>query len=128
VSDNFQALDGANNPITVRSRDVGSGIQAQVTMAGEHTRVYDGVQTLTLTTTAQSLTVPGSATHATIYCEGASGTDFARYWHGTAPTATAGKKLKDHEEIASASPASFQAIIGTGGGSPKLLVEYYHYQ
>jgi len=111
-------------------RGTGAGsvpIGLQVMLAGEHERVHDGIQSLTLSGSSQTLTVPGGATHALIYMEAtAPTTDFARYWHGaTAPTASVGKKLKDHEEIVSADPANFRVIVGTGGGI--LRIEYYHY-
>jgi len=118
------AADGTTK--TLRSKDAGSGVQAQVVTAGEHVRVFDGVESLTLTGTSQALTVPGGATHALIYAEGAADTDVARYWQdGTAPTSSVGKRLKDHEEIACASPSTFHAINETG--TVTLRVEYYHY-
>ena len=111
---------------TLRSTDVGSGVQAQVVLAGEHVRTFDGVQSLDLTGSSQALTVPSGATHAAIYCEGSSTTDYARYWEdGTAPTSSVGKKLKDHEEIENASPATFHAIVGSG--TLTLRISYYHY-
>jgi hypothetical protein len=102
-------------------------IVAQVVAAAEHVRVFDGVQSLTLSSTSQTLTVPSNATHCLIYNEAtAPATDFARYWQdGTAPTSSVGKKLKDHEEIACASPSTFKAINGVGGNV--LRVEFYHY-
>ena len=111
-------------------RGTGAGslpIALQVILAGEHERVHDGIQSLTLSGTSQTLTVPGGATHALIYNEATTpASDFARYWHGaTAPTSSVGKKLKDHEEIVSADPANFRVINGVGGGV--LRVEYYHY-
>ncbi len=103
-----------------------SGTDIPGMLAGELTRVHDGIQSLTLTGTAQLLTVPGAATHALIYCDYAADTDEARYWHGaTNPTVSVGKRLRAHEEIASAAPGVFRAIIGAG--SPILRVEYYHY-
>jgi hypothetical protein len=111
---------------TFRAKEV-SAKKTPIMLAGEHVRVHDGIQSLTLTGSSLSLTVPGSATHALIYCEGAADTDFARYWHGaTAPTSSVGKRLNDHEEIATAAPGVFKAIIGQG--SPILRVEYYHYE
>jgi hypothetical protein len=112
---------------TFRAKEV-SAKKTPIMLAGEHVRVHDGIQSVTLTTTAGlALTVPGGATHALIYCEGAADTDFARYWHGsTNPSASVGKRLNDHEEIATAAPAAFRAVIGQG--SPILRVEYYHYE
>lgn len=104
----------------------GQDIIAQVVLAGIQKRTYLGTQVLNLSGTSQSLTVPAGvpAALADIYCEGAGTSDYARYWHGgSVPTASAGKKLKDHEELQSADPGTFQSIIGTG--SPKLVVEYY---
>lgn len=110
---------------TFRSTEVG-GLHQPHVLVGAKQRTYKGVQSLVLTTTAQSLTVPGTATHADIYMEGGAADYYCRYWHGTAPTSTVGKKLKDHEEISSASPATFQAILASGTGT--LRVEFYAYE
>lgn len=110
---------------TFRAEGVG-GEKLPAVVTGALHRVYKGVQTLVLTTTAQSLTVPAGATHADIYAEGGADTHYCRYWHGTAPTASVGKKLKDHEEIASANPAGYQAILSSG--TITLHVEYYAYE
>jgi hypothetical protein len=96
-----------------------------INLVGEHVRVYDGVQTLVLSGTSQNLTVPSGATHALIYAEGATVNDFARYWHGTTPTSSIGKKLKDHEELSSAQPSQFRSL--NGSGTVTLRVEFYHY-
>lgn len=105
-----------------------SSIWYPVVLAGAHVRTYKGVQSLTLTSAAQALTVPSGAEFADIYCEGSSTTDFCRFWHGaTDPTATVGVKLKDHEVIASADPSTFSAINGSGSGTCTLRVEYYAY-
>jgi len=96
-------------------------------VVGAHQRTYKGTQSLTLTGASQTLTVPGGATFADIYCEGAASTDYARFWHGgSVPTASVGVRLKDHEILQSADPATFRAIIGAG--SPVLRVEYYAYE
>jgi hypothetical protein len=109
-----------------RAKEVASK-KMPIHMVGEHVRVHDGIQSLTLSGTAATLTVPSGATHALIYAEGSADTDYARYWHGaTNPTNSVGKKLKDHEEISSASPANFRAI--NGAGTVTLRVEYYHYE
>ncbi len=111
---------------TFKSTQV-AGVDIPGMLAGELTRVHDGIQSLTLTTASQTLTVPAGATHALIYCDYAADTDEARYWHGaTAPTSTVGKRLKAHEEISSAAPSVFRAIIGAG--APILRVEFYHYE
>lgn len=110
---------------TFRSTDVG-GLHQPHVLAGAKQRTYKGVQSLVLTSTAQSLTVPGGATHADIYMEGGDPAHYCRFWHGTAPTSTVGKKLKDHEEIVSSSPATFQAILSSGTST--LRVEYYAYE
>lgn len=104
----------------------GKDIIAQVVAAAEHVRVYDGIQSLVLTGTSQSLTPQGVATHCTIYAEGATSSDFARYWEdGSTPTSSVGKRLKDHEEIACSSPTTFKAI--NGSGTVTLRISYYHY-
>jgi len=110
---------------TYRAVEV-SGVKSPVVLVGAHSRVYDGIEVLTLTASAQSLTVPGGATHADVYCSGAVTSDYARYWHGgTSPTVGTGVKLKDGELLESASPGSLKAIIGSG--SPVLSIEYFHY-
>lgn len=104
----------------------GKDILAQVVLAGVHKRTYLGVQSLTLTGSAQTLTVPAGtpATFADIYCEGGGATDFGRYWHGgVTPTAAVGKRLYNDQELQSADPGSFSAIVGSG--TPILRVEYY---
>lgn len=107
--------------------DVTSGkdIVAQVVLAGIHKRIYLGTASLVLTSSAQSLAVPAGtpATFADIYAEGGTVNDFARYWHGTAPSAAVGKKLKDDNEIQSADPGSFSAILGSGAVT--LRIEFY---
>lgn len=113
-----------------RSEQVGTGagslpIIAQVVLAGAHKRTYFTPQNLTLTGTAQTLSVPANATLADIYAEGATTNDVARYYHGGTPTSSVGKRIKDHEEISSAAPASFSAINQTG--TITLRVEYYNY-
>ena len=51
----------------------------------------------------------------------------ARYLEGnTAPTASTGKRLKDHEEIQVSSLSTFHAIIGAGT-TIVLRIFYYHY-
>ncbi len=109
---------------TFRAKEV-SAKKMPVMLSGEHVRVHDGVQSITMSAGVKSLTVPAGATHALIYFEGAASSDVVRYWHGTDPTASVGKRLADHEEIASADPASFRAITSAGSGF--LRVEYYHY-
>lgn len=104
----------------------GKDVIAQVVLAGVHKRTYLGTQNLALTGSAQSLTVPAGtpAAFGDIYSEGGTTNDYARYWHGgTTPTATNGKKLKDDQEIQSADPGSFSAIVGSGAVT--LRIEYY---
>jgi len=125
MADDIQVTPGSGGTY-MRTREVVSGRHAQIVFAGEHVRVFDGVQSLTLTGSALTLTVPGSATHCLVFCDGAADTDYARYWQdGTSPTASVGKKLMSGEELPCASPSTFKAIIGAG--SPVLRVEYYHY-
>ena len=81
---------------------------------------------MTLTGSSQALTVPGGETHALIYAQGAADTDVARYWEGgAAPTSSVGKRLKDHEEVVTATPSTFHAI--NESGTITLRIEYYHY-
>jgi hypothetical protein len=118
-----RAPDGAVR--ILRSLDR-AGKFIQVIAAGEHQRIFDGVQSLTLTGVALALTVPSGATHALVYADSSTATDFCRYWQdGTAPTAAIGKKLVAHEELACASPGTFKAINSTG--AIVLRIEYYHY-
>jgi hypothetical protein len=126
MSDNFTVIAGDGLPRTMRFVELAGSIYSQVIVAGENVRVFDGVQSLVLTGSAQALTVPSGATHCLIYAEGATSADYARYWQtGATPTSGAGKKLKDHEEIACASPANFKGI--NGSGTTTLRIEYYHY-
>jgi hypothetical protein len=129
MADNV-TVPSAEGNVDIRTTEISSGLHAHVMFAGEHIRVYDGVQSIGDSTSSQSLTVPSGATHAAIYCESAADTDtdYVRYWeHATAPTASVGKKLKNHEEIGSAAPASFRFIRGSGSATCTLRVTYYHY-
>ena len=78
-------------------------------------------QTLTLTGTAQSLTVPAGTVWATICIETAN----ARWRDdGTAPTATVGQPLTSGQCMQYSGPFSaFQMIAQTG--SPVATVSYY---
>jgi hypothetical protein len=103
-----------------------SSVMFPVILAGAHVRTYVSTQTLVLTGTAQTLTVPSGAEFADIYCQGATANDIARFFHGgSVPTSSSGVKLKDHELISSADPATFRAINSTG--SCTLFIEYYKY-
>lgn len=112
---------------TFRAEEKTGSIYTPVVDVGAHVRTYvDPPQTLTLTGTAQSLSVPAGATHADIYCVGGTSTAFCRYWHGsTNPTSTTGVKLYDRELLESADPSTFSAINSTG--SCVLSVEFYKY-
>lgn len=128
---NLKLVEASTQTHSSRSEQYGTDAQghpiiAQVVAAAEHVRTYDGVQNLTLTGSSQALTPQGASTHCEIYAEGASDTDFCRYWvGGTAPTSSVGKRLKDHEEIACATPNTFHAI--NSSGTVTLRIEYYHY-
>jgi hypothetical protein len=127
MADNV-TVPSAEGNVDIRTKEITSGLHAHVMFAGEHTRVFDGVQSIGDSTSSQSLTVPGTATHALIYCEGTDTDDFVRYWQDTtAPSSTVGKKLKDHEEMACAAPSGFRFIRGSGSTTCTLRVEYYHY-
>jgi hypothetical protein len=111
---------------TFRAEDF-SGVLFPVVLAGAHVRTYNTTtQTLTLTASAQTLTVPTGYTFADIYCEGSADTAYCRFWHGGAtPTSASGVKLKDHEVLQSADPVTFRAI--NSSGTCILRVEYYKY-
>lgn len=109
---------------TFRSEDK-SSVQFPVVLAGAHVRTYVGTQSLSLTSSSQALTVPGTAEFADIYFEGGTSTDYARFWHGSTPTSGVGVKLKDDALVQSADPATFRAILGSGTGT--LRIEYYRY-
>lgn len=95
-------------------------------LVGAVERVYDSTTSLTLTGASLALpSIPATARFADVYCEGASSTDYGRYWETGTPTASVGKKLKDDVEITVCSLASFRAIIGTG--TPILRIAYWHY-
>lgn len=100
-------------------------IISQVVLTGIHKRTYLGVQSLVLTGASQALTVPAGtpAALAEVYAEGATVNDYARYWHGSTPTATVGKKLKDDQELQSASPGDLNFI--NGSGTITLRAEYF---
>jgi len=117
--------DWFGNQRTVAFKDIG-GRLVQEALAGEDVRVFDGIESVTLTGVVKSLAVPALATHALIYAEGNTVNAIARYWqHATNPTSSTGKRLKDHEEMACASPATFRALNETDVIT--LRVEYYHY-
>jgi hypothetical protein len=95
-------------------------------VVGAMQRVYDGVQSLSVTGSSQSLTVPGTATHAEIVCEGSAATDYVRFWpHATTPSSTVGMKLFDGQVYESAAPSSFRVV--NGSGTSTLRIAYYHY-
>jgi hypothetical protein len=96
-------------------------------LVGAKQRVYDSVVSQSVTTTSASLsTIPAAATHAEIVCEGASSTDFVRFWPAaTAPTSSVGMKLFDGQVYDCAAPSSFRVINGSGTNT--LRIAYYHY-
>lgn len=114
---------------TFRAREVASK-KLPILVVGAHVRVYKGVESVDATGgSAVNLSVPGGATHADIVMEGASATDFVRYWHtATNPTSTVGVKLFDGQAVATADPGSFTAIKGSTGAGGTLRVEYYAYE
>lgn len=126
MADNIGVTPGTG--ANLRSTELSAGLHLQHVVAGEKVRVSDGDATLTLTGSSQALpSIPGTATHATVYADFAADTDIARYLEGnTAPTASTGKRLKDHEEIGVASLSTFHAIIGQGT-TLVLRIFYYHY-
>lgn len=113
---------------TFRAEDF-SNVIFPVVLVGTHVRTYSASpQTLVVSATVQTLTVPAGFTHADIYAQGSAATDFCRYFHGGGiPTGTSGVKLGDHELIASADPSTFRVIQGSGGGNITLFVEFYRY-
>lgn len=102
-----------------------------VQLVGAQKRTYLTPETVAVDGTPDPtvLTVPsapnGEDVLADVYCKGSADTDAVEYWHGADPTTTAGKLLKDHEELASADPASLKFTANAGTCS--LLVEYYYY-
>lgn len=109
-----------------RSEDK-SNVQFPVVLVGAHVRTYTGTASVTLTGTSQTLSsIPANTEFADIYCEGATANDYARFWHGgSTPTSSVGVKLKDHEVLQSADPATFRAL--NGSGTCTLRIEYYRY-
>lgn len=93
-----------------------------------------GQQTLVLTSSAQALTVPSTATIADFFPEGSGGTNgnCARYRDdGTAPTATVGSPLQPGQLLlgysvkpAGAALSSTQFILATGA-TCTLTINYY---
>jgi hypothetical protein len=126
MADNaLTVVDAGSQTKTLRSVEMDTNVHGQVVLVGEFVRVYDGVQSLSLSGTAQSLTVPGTATHAYIVCEGSAAADYARVWHGATPTSSVGIKLFDGQGMPSAAPEELEAIVGSG--TLTLRIEYYHY-
>jgi len=111
---------------TFRSEDK-SNIQFPVILVGAHVRTYTGIASYTSSGTAASLTaIPAGTEFADIYCDSSTDTDFVRFWHNsTNPTTTVGVKLKAHEVVQSADPATFRFIASSG--TPTLRVEFYRY-
>lgn len=110
---------------TFRAEDK-SSVLFPVVLVGAQVRTYVGVQSIASTSASQSLTVPSGAELADIYCDSGTDTDYVRYWHNSqAPTSSVGVKLKAHEVVQSADPATFRFIAGSG--TPTLRVEYYQY-
>jgi hypothetical protein len=128
MSDNLLVQQGLAGDPKMRTTEspATAGAHMQAVLAGEMRQKHDGIQNLTLTGSAQTLTVPSGATHALIYCEGVGGTDIGRYYHGSAPTASVGKRITGDQEIPSAEPGVAQFI--TESGAPILRIEYYHYE
>lgn len=126
MADNLGVTPGTG--ATLRTTEISAGLHAQHVLAGEKVRVSDGDATLTLSGSSQALpSIPGTATHATVYCDAAADTDYARYLEGNGtPSSSVGKRLKDHEEIAVSSLSTFHAILG-GGTTIVLRIFYYHY-
>lgn len=91
-----------------------------------------GFQQLTLTGSAQKLTLPQLPAHLNMFvgycviqCSGAANTDFASWRDdGTAPTAGVGMQLFSGQELDySGEPTAIQFIIGAG--TPVLNISYY---
>lgn len=108
---------------TFRAEDL-SGVKFPTITSAPHARSYKGKQVLTLTASAQSLSVASSALFAEITAEGSAPGDYCRYWHdGTSPSSSSGVKFVDGETILSCSPATFQAI--NSSGTVTLYIEYF---
>jgi hypothetical protein len=126
MADNRQFSPGAGSDPSLRMREISSDLMMMLVLAGEHVRVYDGVESLTVGSGVSSLTVPSGATHAEIYLETATAGGAVRYWHGTNPSVSVGIRLYDNEQIGSAQPSQFRVTNG-GATGPTLRVNYYHY-
>lgn len=112
---------------TFRAEDKTS-VLFPVVLVGAQVRTYVGVQSIASTGASLSLTVPAGGEFADIYNDSDTATDYVRYWHNsTAPTSTVGNKLKAHEIVQSADPATFRFITGNGSSACTLRVEYYKY-
>ncbi len=130
MADNLHIHEGQTSDPQLRTKDTGSG-HLPINLVGQHVRVYDGVQSITLSSVSQSLTVPANATFADITCESTSPTtDYCRFWpDGTVPTASVGHKLgpgtAEGAFWESAAPSTFKAI--NSAGSCTLRISYFHY-
>jgi len=85
-------------------------------------------ETLTVTTTAQNLTVPEGTRYIFCQVESTVTTDAIRYWiHGIKPTSTTGY-MRSHGDafdiIEAENIKKFSVIQGTAG-TTKLIITYY---
>lgn len=129
TTDNLYAQEGPTSGTLLGSKWTGTR-HLPATIVGQMARTYDGVQTLNLTAASQSLTVPGSATHADIQAISVTATDYCRFWDGGGtPSAAVGMTMGPGSPSGSfwesASPATFKAI--NSNGSIALSVAYFHY-
>lgn len=130
MADNRQFTPGSGTDPSMRMKEISSDLLAPIVLAGEHVRNYLGVETLSIGASVSTLTVPAGATHAEVYCDNTAAsldsTSYVRYWHGTNPSATVGKRLFHNESIPTAQPSQFRATNGSGSGNT-LRIEYYQY-
>lgn len=122
MADNVNVTPGSG--VVVRTEDIG-GVQVQVVYIAPLTpTMVGGNQTLTVSTGVVSLTVPGTATHALITCEGGD----VRFWEdGTNPTATQGLLLLTGNAVELSNLANLRFIKKTGQADATLNVSYRKY-
>jgi len=88
-----------------------------------------GNQTLSITSSVKSLTIPENARYAFIQVESTNTSDALRYWvDGSYPTASTGivrGNLDCFDIVEAQNLVGFKVIAGTGGGTTHINVQYY---
>lgn len=116
-----------NGNRTVRADDIGAVAERLLQFLGAVTAiptVLAGQQTLGVTTTAASLTIPANATHALLTVDKGGGD--IRYWeNAVAPTATTGLLVQAGDAVELTNLANVRLISTTG--TVNINVSYRRY-